>query len=64
MTCVNPVEDVVKMVCQESPDAEILLDDCQLVPQLKVDVQELGRALLIGWRHRDTRRVVQRELFS
>ena len=39
---INPVEDIVKIVRSEAaPGAKIMLDACQSVPHMKVDVQSL-----------------------
>lgn len=42
MACINPVKDIVSMVRSKCPEAKILLDSCQSVPHMKVDVQDLG----------------------
>lgn len=42
MGCINPVQKMVEMVRRKSPHAKILLDACQSVPHMKVDVQDLG----------------------
>jgi len=40
---INPVDDIVKIVRAEAaPGAKIMLDSCQSVPHMKVDVQSLG----------------------
>jgi len=38
--CINPVQDVVELA--ERVGAKVLVDACQSVPNMKVDVQELG----------------------
>lgn len=50
--CVNPVKEMVAMIRQKSPDAKILLDACQSVPHMKVDVQELGIDFLAASGHK------------
>lgn len=41
--CINPVVDMVEKVrSKASPDCKILLDACQSVPHMPVDVQALG----------------------
>ena len=42
MGCINPVEKIVEKVRSKSPNAVIVLDACQSVPHMKVDVQDLG----------------------
>jgi cysteine desulfurase/selenocysteine lyase len=42
MGCINPVKEMVQIVRSKSPDAVILLDACQSVPHMRVDVQDLG----------------------
>jgi len=42
MACVNPVKDIVAAVRSQAPDAVVLLDACQSVPNRAVDVQDLG----------------------
>lgn len=40
---INPIDDIVKIVRSEgAPGAKIMLDACQSVPHMKVDVQDLG----------------------
>lgn len=40
---INPIDEIVKIVRSEAaPGAKIMLDACQSVPHMKVDVQELG----------------------
>jgi cysteine desulfurase/selenocysteine lyase len=52
MACVNPVKDMVSMVRSKSPEAKILLDACQSVPHMKVDVQDLGADFLAASGHK------------
>lgn len=52
MGCINPVEAIVKMVRNKSPEAKILLDACQSVPHQVVDVQRLGVDFLAASGHK------------
>ncbi|CAJ1960923.1 unnamed protein product [Cylindrotheca closterium] len=52
MACVNPVKDIVKEVRAKAPEAVILLDACQSVPHMKVDVQDLGVDFLAASGHK------------
>jgi cysteine desulfurase/selenocysteine lyase len=52
MACINPVKKMVEMVRAKSPDARILLDACQSVPHMKVDVQDLGVDFLAASGHK------------
>jgi cysteine desulfurase/selenocysteine lyase len=52
MACVNPVTDMVRMIRAKSPQAKILLDACQSVPHMIVDVQELGVDFLAASGHK------------
>lgn len=52
MACVNPVKDMVKMIRTKSPQAKILLDACQSVPHMKVNIQELGVDFLVASGHK------------
>eukprot|EP00542_Grammatophora_oceanica_P003561 CAMPEP_0194062830 /NCGR_PEP_ID=MMETSP0009_2-20130614/78683_1 /TAXON_ID=210454 /ORGANISM="Grammatophora oceanica, Strain CCMP 410" /LENGTH=500 /DNA_ID=CAMNT_0038714723 /DNA_START=86 /DNA_END=1588 /DNA_ORIENTATION=+ len=42
MACVNPVADMAKVIRERSPKSVILVDACQSVPHMNVNVQELG----------------------
>jgi cysteine desulfurase / selenocysteine lyase len=51
--CVNPVQDMVRMIRQRaSPDVKILLDACQSVPHMPVNVQNLGVDFLAASGHK------------
>jgi cysteine desulfurase/selenocysteine lyase len=52
MGCINPVRDMVAMIRSNSPDAIIILDACQSVPHMKVDVQDLGVDFLAASGHK------------
>lgn len=52
MGCVNPVKDIVKEVRSRAPEAVIVLDACQSVPHMKVDVQDLGVDFLASSGHK------------
>ena len=42
MACLHPVEEIVRKTRATAPDAVIMLDACQSVPHMPVDVQALG----------------------
>jgi len=51
--CINPVQDMVKMVREKaSPDAKVLIDACQSVPHMPVNVQDLGVDFLAASGHK------------
>lgn len=52
LACINPVKDMVATVRRKSPEAVILMDACQSVPHMKVDVQELGVDFLAASGHK------------
>mmetsp|Transcript_54884 Transcript_54884/g.133292 ORF Transcript_54884/g.133292 Transcript_54884/m.133292 type:complete len:607 (-) Transcript_54884:46-1866(-) len=53
MGCINPVEGMVSTVrSKASSDAIIILDACQSVPHMKVDVQQLGVDFLAASGHK------------
>jgi cysteine desulfurase/selenocysteine lyase len=53
MACINPVQDMVSLVrSKASKDAVIVLDACQSVPHMKVDVQQLGVDFLAASGHK------------
>jgi cysteine desulfurase / selenocysteine lyase len=52
MACINPVKDMVATVRSKSPGAVVLLDACQSVPHMKVDVRELGVDFLAASGHK------------
>lgn len=52
LASVNPVDELVQAVREKAPNAKILLDACQSVPHMKVDVQELGVDFLAASGHK------------
>mmetsp|Transcript_22596 Transcript_22596/g.39672 ORF Transcript_22596/g.39672 Transcript_22596/m.39672 type:complete len:526 (+) Transcript_22596:48-1625(+) len=52
MGCINPVKEMVEMVRAKSPEAVVLLDACQSVPHMRVDVQDLGVDFLAASGHK------------
>lgn len=53
MACINPVKDIVSMVrSKASSDAVVVLDACQSLPHMSVDVQKLGVDFLVASGHK------------
>jgi len=52
MAFVNPVQDMVAMVRSKAPNAKIVLDACQSVPHMQVNVQDLGVDFLAASGHK------------
>ena len=52
MACVNPVKEIVEKIRIKNPKTMILLDACQSVPHMKVDVQDLGVDFLAASGHK------------
>ena len=52
LASVLPVREVVEQVREKSPDAKVVLDACQSVPHMKVDVKELGVDFLAASGHK------------
>jgi len=52
MGCINPVKDMVNMVREKAPDAIVVLDACQSLPHMKVDVQNLDVDFLAASGHK------------
>mmetsp|Transcript_13940 Transcript_13940/g.35039 ORF Transcript_13940/g.35039 Transcript_13940/m.35039 type:complete len:534 (+) Transcript_13940:147-1748(+) len=53
MGCINPVKEMVAMVrAKAAPDAVVILDACQSLPHMKVDVQSLGVDFLAASGHK------------
>lgn len=53
MACINPVKEMVAMVrAKASPNAVVVLDACQSLPHMKVDVQSLGVDFLAASGHK------------
>ena len=50
---ITPIEDVVKYIrANASPDVMILLDACQSVPHMKIDVRQLGVDFVVASGHK------------
>jgi cysteine desulfurase/selenocysteine lyase len=49
---INPVKTMVSMIREQAPEAKILLDACQSVPHMPVNVQELGVDFLAASGHK------------
>lgn len=52
LACINPVREIVSHVRSVSPGAVILLDACQSVPHMKINVQELDVDFLAASGHK------------
>jgi len=53
MACINPVKEMVALVrANASPCAVVILDACQSLPHMKVDVQSLGVDFLAASGHK------------
>jgi len=51
--CINPIKDIVALTRSKAhPDAKIVLDACQSVPHMPVNVQELGVDFLAASGHK------------
>jgi len=50
--CVNPIEEIVPLVRRLCPDAIVILDACQSVPNMSVDVQQLGVDFIVASGHK------------
>ena len=50
--CINPVKDIVSKVRERSPSAVVLLDSCQSVPHIRVNVQDLGVDFMVASGHK------------
>lgn len=50
--CINPVKEMVAMVRDKSPEAKILLDACQSIPHMSVNVKDLGMDFLVASGHK------------
>ena len=48
--CVNPVDEIVALA--KEVGAKVLLDCCQSIPHMKVDVQELGADWIVASGHK------------
>eukprot|EP00527_Entomoneis_sp_CCMP2396_P007203 CAMPEP_0198144908 /NCGR_PEP_ID=MMETSP1443-20131203/19486_1 /TAXON_ID=186043 /ORGANISM="Entomoneis sp., Strain CCMP2396" /LENGTH=489 /DNA_ID=CAMNT_0043808401 /DNA_START=103 /DNA_END=1572 /DNA_ORIENTATION=- len=52
MAFINPVKEMVAMVRAKCPDAKVVLDACQSVPHMKVNVKDLGVDFLVASGHK------------
>jgi len=53
MACINPVQEIVALVrSRAAREAVVILDACQSVPHMKVDVQDLGVDFLAASGHK------------
>jgi cysteine desulfurase/selenocysteine lyase len=53
LACINPVKEMVRMVRENAaPDCKVLLDACQSVPHMPVDVQDLSIDFLAASGHK------------
>ena len=52
LACKNPVEEIVQMVRQASPQCKVVLDACQSVPHMPVNVVDLGVDFLAASGHK------------
>ena len=52
LAAINPVKEMVALVRTASPDAKIVLDACQSVPHMPVNVQDLGVDFLVASGHK------------
>jgi cysteine desulfurase/selenocysteine lyase len=52
LACINPVQEIVKKVRSQAPNAAIVLDACQSLPHMVVDVQDLGVDFLAASGHK------------
>lgn len=52
MGFINPVQEIVSLVKNKSPDARIVLDACQSVPHMRVSVKDLGVDFLAASGHK------------
>jgi cysteine desulfurase / selenocysteine lyase len=52
LACTNPVQEIVQMVREASPECKILLDACQSVPHMPVNVVDLGIDFLAASGHK------------
>jgi len=50
--CIHPLEDIVRMIREKAPQAKILVDACQSVPHMIVDVQKLNIDFLAASGHK------------
>ena len=49
---INPIEEMVAMVRRSNPDAKILVDACQSIPHMSVNVQDLNVDFLVASGHK------------
>lgn len=52
LACINPVKEIVEKVRSKAPNSVVVLDACQSLPHMAVDVQDLGVDFLAASGHK------------